>query len=135
MNAIEPSVLLVDDEPNVLASLRRLLRLDRYRVLTAPNAAAALEFLEKERVAVIISDERMPGITGTELLRQVQTLYPGTIRMMLSGYKNSQSVAQLLQSGVIHYFIAKPWDNEVFRNDVQSAVERHRAGSGRRECA
>lgn len=130
MNTNHPGVLLVDDEPNVLASLGRLLRLDGHRILTAPNAEAALAILQQQPVAVIISDERMPGLTGTELLRQVQILHPGTIRMILSGYKNSDSVARLLESEVIHHFVSKPWDNGTFRNDVRSAVKRHGIGSG-----
>jgi response regulator RpfG family c-di-GMP phosphodiesterase len=124
------TVLLVDDEANIIAALRRLLRPDGYRLLSATNSAEGLELLRTQKVSVIVSDERMPGLSGTELLRLVQRLYPETVRIILSAYRDGPSNGELLAAEVVHHFIAKPWDNESLRSDLQCAVRRHRALRG-----
>jgi response regulator RpfG family c-di-GMP phosphodiesterase len=117
-----PTLLLVDDEPNILNALKRLLRGEGYRILSADNAAQGLDLLATHPVHVIISDQRMPVMTGTEFLRRVKDLYPDTVRLLLSGY--SELVEPLpdgINKGVIYSFIAKPWDGERLKMEVAQA--------------
>jgi CheY-like chemotaxis protein len=115
------TLLLVDDEENILASLRRLLRRDGYRILSAGGGEAGLELLAQNEVDVILSDQRMPGMMGVEFLRRVKTLYPQTVRMVLSGYTELQSVTDAINEGAIYKFLTKPWDDELLRANIEEA--------------
>lgn len=117
------TLLLVDDEAHILSALRRLFRRDGYRVLTAGGGAEALELLAVNEVDVIVSDQRMPGMTGTDLLRRVRALYPDTIRMTLSGYTDLQSIIDAVNEGSVYKFLTKPWDDERLRGHVAQAFE------------
>lgn len=117
----ERTLLLVDDEANILSSLRRLLRRDGYRILAAGSAAEGLEILALNPVDVIVSDQRMPAMTGVEFLRQVKTLYPDIVRMVLSGYTELQSITDAINEGAIYKFLTKPWDDEQLRANIQEA--------------
>ena len=115
------TILLVDDEENILSSLRRLLRRDGYRILTAGGGGAGLEVLAQNEVDVIISDQRMPGMTGVDFLRRVKTLYPNTIRLVLSGYTELQSITDAINEGAIYKFLTKPWEDEQLRASIEEA--------------
>jgi diguanylate cyclase (GGDEF)-like protein len=115
------NLLLVDDEPNVLTALRRLFRRDGYRILSAASGDEALEVLATSEVDVIISDQRMPGMTGVEFLRRTKALYPDTIRMTLSGYTDLQSIIGAVNEGAVYKFLTKPWDDERLREHVAQA--------------
>jgi diguanylate cyclase (GGDEF)-like protein/PAS domain S-box-containing protein len=117
------TLLLVDDEPNVLASLKRLFRRDGPVILTANSGPEGLDVLSKHRVDIIISDQRMPGMTGVEFLRAAKARYPDTIRIVLSGYTELQSVTDAINEGAIYRFLTKPWDDEQLREQVQKAFE------------
>lgn len=119
------TILLVDDEENILASLRRLLRRDGYRILAATSAAEGLELLAKNSVDVIISDQRMPSMTGVEFLRRVKTIHPDTVRMVLSGYTELQSITDAINEGAIYKFLTKPWDDDQLRANIEEAF-RHK---------
>ncbi|MFY9316317.1 MAG: EAL domain-containing protein [Burkholderiales bacterium] len=119
------TLLLVDDEANVAASLKRLLRRDGYRIITAISAAEGFERLGTETVGVVISDQRMPVMCGTEFLSQVKNMYPGTVRMVLSGFTDLASVTAAINEGAIYKFLTKPWEDEVMRAAVRDAFERH----------
>jgi EAL domain-containing protein (putative c-di-GMP-specific phosphodiesterase class I)/CheY-like chemotaxis protein len=106
-------LLLVDDEANILSALKRLLRPDGYHILSADCGEQALEMLAQQPVDVIISDQRMPGLSGADFLRRARILRPDTIRIMLSGYTELQSVTEAVNEGAIYKFLTKPW------NDVQ----------------
>ncbi len=121
-----PTLLLVDDEEGVLSSLKRLFRRDGYRILTAPGGQQALDLLAEQEVDVIISDQRMPGMTGVDFLRQAKLLRPGTIRMTLSGYTDLQSIIDAVNEGAVFKFLTKPWDDERLRDHVAKAF-RHKA--------
>jgi EAL domain-containing protein (putative c-di-GMP-specific phosphodiesterase class I)/FixJ family two-component response regulator len=121
----ERTLLLVDDEPNIAASLKRLLRRDGYRILTATSAAEGLELLGANAVGVIISDQRMPVMCGTEFLRSVKSMYPDTVRMVLSGFTDLASITSAINEGAIYKFLTKPWEDEVMRTTVREAFERH----------
>jgi len=115
------TLLLVDDEDNILSSLKRLLRRDGYTILTACNAAEGLKRLAETEVDVILSDQRMPGMTGVEFLRRAKELYPDSIRMVLSGYTELQSIIDAVNEGAIYKFLTKPWDDERLRGHVAEA--------------
>jgi len=115
------TILLVDDEENILSSLKRLLRRDGYRILTAGGGEQGLQILASETVDVIVSDQRMPNMTGVEFLRQVKNLHPDTVRIVLSGYTELQSITDAINEGAIYKFLTKPWDDEQLRANIQEA--------------
>ena len=120
----ERTLLLVDDEENILSSLRRLLRRDGYTILTATGGQAALELLASNPVDVIISDQRMPGMTGVEFLRKAKDMDPDSVRLMLSGYSDLQSVTDAINEGAIYKFLSKPWDDALLRANIDEAFRR-----------
>lgn len=125
-------VLLVDDEPNILAALRRLFRRDGHRLLTATGGAEALQVLEREGVDVVISDMRMPGMDGAAFLEQVAARWPGTVRILLTGYADLGSAVAAVNRAGIHRYLSKPWDDEELRRTVREALERKRLEQERR---
>jgi len=121
---MERTLLLVDDEESVGAALERLLRHDGYTILRANSGREGLEVLKQNNVGVVISDQRMPGMTGVEFLSQVKELYPRTIRIVLSGSSDFSTVTAAINQGAIYKFFSKPWDNETLRVDVMEAFWR-----------
>jgi adenylate cyclase len=121
-----PVVLLVDDEPGVLSALKRLLRPARYQVLTAESGAAALDLLASTQVDLIISDMRMPYMSGAEFLAQAQALYPGTVRILLTGYSEIESVVRAINEGGVYRYLNKPWDDQDLLLTVAQALEQRR---------
>ena len=119
------TLLLVDDEDNVVSSLRRLLRKDGYHIIVANSGAQGLQRLAENEVDVILSDQRMPGMTGVEFLRRAKELYPDTVRMSLSGYTELQSITDAINEGAIYKFLTKPWDDERLRAHIHEAF-RHK---------
>ncbi len=119
------TLLIVDDEPNIVSSLVRLLRSEDYRVLTANNARDALEILALNRVQVIISDHRMPVMTGAEFLSKVKALYPDIVRILFSGYIEMDSLTEAVNRGAVYRFLLKPWDDDVLRESVRDAFRHH----------
>lgn len=117
----ERTLLLVDDEPNIVAALKRLFRRDGYRIVTATSGAEGLQRMAEYEVDVVLSDQRMPGMTGVEFLRRAKELYPDTVRMVLSGYTELQSITDAVNEGAIYRFLTKPWDDERLRVHVQEA--------------
>jgi EAL domain-containing protein (putative c-di-GMP-specific phosphodiesterase class I)/ActR/RegA family two-component response regulator len=122
------SLLLVDDEENVLRALVRLFRRDGYRIHTATRVEDAFELLAREPVQVILSDQRMPGTSGIEFLSQVKEMYPDTVRLVLSGYTDLATVTDAINRGAIYRFLTKPWDDEELRRQVQEAFRAARRG-------
>ncbi|MBU0752675.1 MAG: response regulator [Gammaproteobacteria bacterium] len=121
----ERTLLLVDDEENILSSLARLLRRDGYRILRATSGREGLELLAANEVGVIISDQRMPEMSGTEFLSQVKELYPDTIRIVLSGYTELNSITDAINRGAIYKFLTKPWEDELLRANIEEAFRSH----------
>lgn len=119
------TILCVDDEPNILSSLRRLFRGKGYQVLTAESGAEGLELLEKEAVDLVISDMRMPVMDGARFLAQVRERWPGTVRLLLTGYSDVQSIQDAINCGEIYRYITKPWDDNDILLIVRHALERH----------
>lgn len=133
--AHQRTLLLVDDEENIVSALRRLLRRDGYHIVTANSGPQGLQRLAENAVDVIISDQRMPGMTGVEFLRQAKELYPDTIRMVLSGYTELQSITDAINEGAIYKFLTKPWDDERLRIHVGEAFSQKEMADENRRLA
>lgn len=118
------TLLIVDDEPNVISALRRALRGEGYRVLTARSGESGLQILEQEAVDVVLSDQRMPGMSGIDFLRQAKALRPATVRMVLSGYSELNSMAAAVNEGAIYKYLTKPWDDDFLRASIREAFAR-----------
>jgi len=121
----ERTLLLLDDEENVLRSLVRLFRRDSYHVLTAGSVREAFDLLASNPVQVIVSDQRMPDMSGTEFLGRVHDLYPDTIRMVLSGYTDLATITEAINRGAIYRFLTKPWNDEELREHIRTAFRAH----------
>lgn len=130
--ARERTILLVDDEENILAAMRRVLRREGYRILTANGGSEGLELLATTPVDVIVSDQRMPNMTGVEFLRQAKALYPDTVRIVLSGYTELQSITDAINEGAIYKFLTKPWDDELIRANIAEAFRHKELGDDNR---
>jgi len=117
-------ILVVDDEEAILESLEFTLG-DEYRVFTATTGAEGLEIIEREDVALVISDQVMPGMTGVEFFERVVELKPFVIRMMLTGYADLQSLQRAINDGRIYRFISKPWEPDELRLGIRRALEAH----------
>ena len=118
------TLLVVDDEPDVLESLRHLFH-RAYRVLTAEAGGPALELLGREDVHVILSDQRMPGMTGDAFLAQARLVRPDAVRMLFTGYADIQAVINAVNEGRIFRYILKPWDPLELEALVRQAVEQY----------
>jgi EAL domain-containing protein (putative c-di-GMP-specific phosphodiesterase class I)/CheY-like chemotaxis protein/GGDEF domain-containing protein len=115
------TLLLVDDDNHIVSSLKRLLRGDGYRILTASGGEEGLLRLAEHAVDVIVSDQRMPGMSGVEFLRRTKALYPDTVRITLSGFTELQSIIDAVNEGAIYKFLTKPWDDELLRRHIKEA--------------
>ena len=116
-----PTLLLVDDEPNILSALSRLLRREGYQILTAESPAIGFELLAKHPVEVVLCDQRMPGMSGSEFLGRVRQLYPDTVRLVLTGYTDIESVTEAINKGAVFKFLTKPWDDDELREQIRTA--------------
>jgi response regulator RpfG family c-di-GMP phosphodiesterase len=117
-----PVVLLVDDEPQVLASLADLLRKE-CRVLSTTDPAEALRSLEG--VAVLLADQRMPGMSGAELLARAAALSPTTVRVLITGYSDIEAVIDAINQSRVFCYVTKPWDPGGLLDVVREATELH----------
>ncbi|ETR70865.1 MAG: multi-sensor hybrid histidine kinase [Candidatus Magnetoglobus multicellularis str. Araruama] len=117
-------LLIVDDEINVVKTLKRTFRKD-YEVFTAASADKAIEVLAKNPVHVIISDQRMPGLTGTEFFSHIRSDYPDVVRMILTGYADIEAVIESINHGNVFRYISKPWDPDEMVSIVRQAFEYH----------
>ena len=129
---IEPAVLVVDDEVRVLDSLEALLAMD-HRVLRAERPDAALEVLAREEVALVISDQRMPGMLGTELLARAREVSPETVRVLLTAFTDADALMDSINAANIYHFILKPWDPTELTHTVRRGVERYRLSRERQQ--
>lgn len=123
--AAVPSVLFVDDEPAILTALRVAFR-KGYQVFTSTDGEEALQMLAEKPIDVIVCDQRMPRLTGTEVLEQAKAVSPCTVRMLLTGYADNVAVMSAVNAGEVHRYIQKPWDNTALRKMVGEAVETSR---------
>lgn len=130
---MEMSVLFVDDEIHILNSLNRLLRKEPYTVITASSGEEGLEILRKHDVSVIVSDYRMPKMTGVEFLNQAKKIRKDAIRIILSGYADSKVILDAINKGEVYRFFTKPWDEIKLIESIRQSllhfkfVEEHRS--------
>jgi DNA-binding NtrC family response regulator len=117
-----PKVLCVDDEPGLLRSLRWLLR-GQYEVAVASSGFDGLALLSAENFDVVISDQRMPGMTGTEFLERAREVSPRSIRLLLTGYSDFNAVLSSVNDSEVFRFISKPWDNQKLLDTVGDAAK------------
>ena len=117
-------IMIVDDEPANLRTLERLFRTD-YQVVTAASGDDALALLEQHNVALMISDQRMPGMTGIELMVKTVTLRPQMVKILLTGYTDVGALIEALNSGLVYRYLTKPWNNSDLRNTVSRALEHY----------
>ena len=123
----KPYLLAVDDEPDILDFLERVFR-RQYVVLRAGDAEQATRQLEETTPAVLVSDQRMPGRTGLELLESVSRSHPDVTRILLSGFSDLPEITQAAESGLVHAYVVKPVDSKRLREAVQEAQARHQDG-------
>lgn len=116
--------LVVDDEPDILDAIERLFRKE-YRVLTAHSAAEALEIVQREPIQVVMSDQRMPSMSGIELLEQLHKTRPDIVRVLFTGYSNIEHVIDAINQGHVYRYISKPWKPAELRLFVAQAFEYH----------
>jgi two-component system NtrC family sensor kinase len=117
------TILIVDDDEHVRRALRRVLRRARCRILDAPDATVGLKVLEQEPVQVVVSDYRMPGMSGVEFLRAVKERWPRIQRVLLTGQADSTAIEEAVNQAEIFRFIWKPWDDTHLIITIQSAID------------
>ena len=108
---MRPKVMLVDDEPHVTAALQRGLRREPYDIVTAHSADEALEVMDQERIDVVVSDERMPNMLGSEFLSIVRRDYPDTVRIILTGQASLEAAMRAINEGQVYRFLSKPCED------------------------
>src|SRR5262245_43868465 len=115
-------LLFVDDEESILTTMRIMFR-RHYEVLLASNGEQALELLRNNDVDVLISDQRMPGMMGVEVLREARGIRPRTMRVLLTGYSDFSAIIGSINEGEVYRFVHKPWSNAEFQSIIAQAVE------------
>jgi signal transduction histidine kinase len=118
------ALLVVDDQEAVIASVEELFR-GRYQVLSARNVAEALALIRQGQIAVVMADQRMPGVSGSELLAHVATLEPDVTRILMTAYADLDAVMQAINQGKIYYYVSKPWEPNELEAIIDKAVEYH----------
>ncbi|SFM28068.1 EAL domain-containing protein [Rugamonas rubra] len=120
-----PTLLVVDDDADILLSLQRLLRGDGYRVLTAGSAADGFALLAQHPVHLILCDQRMPDMSGNDFLDKAKDMYPDTFRIVLSGHTDIAAIMGAINRGSLYRFYTKPWDNRVLRDNIRAAFRHY----------
>lgn len=120
----KPGVLVVDDEPQIVESLTDLLRRD-YHVFGTDDVELALDILRQHDIAIVLTDQRMPGMTGAELLARAASISPDTFRVLITAYSDIQAVIQAVNEGRMYYYLSKPWDTEKLLEMVANAAAHH----------
>lgn len=119
----KPTLLLVDDEENILKAIRRALRSNNINILMAASGKQGLEFLSQQPVHLIISDMRMPEMTGAEFLSQAAQLYPAIPRILMTGYSDMESTVQAINDGHISNYLPKPWNDSILKSMVADCLQ------------
>ncbi len=119
------NILIVDDEKNIISALKRLLRNENYNILSANSGQEGLDILKSSTVNLIISDQRMPGMSGTEFLSKAMSENADIIRIILSGYTDIDSIAEAINRGHIYKFILKPWNDSSLVLEIRQALDQY----------
>ena len=116
-------ILLVDDEKNILNSCARLLRKVDAIIFKTTDASEAIEWFKNNEFAVVISDQRMPEIQGTELLAQLREINEDSVRILLTGYADTNAAIDAINKGAVYKYLSKPWNNDDVLNEIQAAID------------
>lgn len=119
------TILIVDDEPNVISALQRTLFDEPYDIRFALSGKEALDILATSRAKLVISDERMPGMDGAELLSIIKMKHPETVRIMLTGHASLDAAMKAVNSGEVYRFFVKPWNDLELMMAIRSAMEKY----------
>ncbi len=122
---MKDTILVVDDEPNILSSIKRLLMDEPYEIATATTAEDGLEILKDRAIKVVVSDECMPGMSGSEFLAIVKTLYPDVIRIILTGHASTEAAIRAVNNGEVYRFLTKPWQDYELILTLRKAIEQY----------
>ncbi|WP_022664230.1 response regulator [Desulfospira joergensenii] len=125
METQKHSVLCVDDEKHILSSIKRLLRRENYELLIALSGEEGLEILKTRDIHLVIADHRMPGMSGITFLTKVKITYPDTIRILLTGYTDIESIKESVNQGNIYKFLLKPWNDDNLKLEIKKSLEQH----------
>jgi signal transduction histidine kinase len=131
MAATKPCLLVIDDEPDLVQSVQDLLRRD-YKVLTATRASEGLELIEREQVHIVMSDQRMPEMTGVELLCIVKQTHPEAVRLLFTAYSDLNAVVDAINEGNVYRYISKPWEVEDLKQTLKQAYDHYQLQEERR---
>src|SRR5215217_5413552 len=126
------TILVVDDEPDVVKSVKDLLRLD-YKVLGATKVEEGMKLMEENEVDVVMTDQRMPETTGVEFLKHIRGPHPEATRLLFTGYADIRAVIDAINQGNVYRYITKPWDPDELQTIIREACERHDLLVQRRE--
>src|SRR3978361_6104 len=127
-------VLYVDDEINNLNSFKAAFRRD-FNIYTAQSAREGRKILDTNEIGVIITDQRMPGMTGIEFLESILTVYPDTIRILLTGFSDLNAVMDAINRGQVYKYLVKPWQNDELKLYIQNALEIYHLRKENKELA
>jgi diguanylate cyclase (GGDEF)-like protein/PAS domain S-box-containing protein len=123
------TLLIIDDEKNIRTALRRALRTEGYSIFEASNPTEALELLAKYSVGVVMCDQRLLAMSGVDFLSHVKKLYPETVRILLSGYADLESLTGAINKGAVYHFMMKPWDDDLLRQTLRDAFGQYSLNS------
>jgi DNA-binding NtrC family response regulator len=127
-------VLYIDDEINNLNSFKASFRRD-FEIYTAQSARDGRKILDSHEIGVIITDQRMPGMTGIEFLESILSVYPDTIRILLTGFSDMNAVMDAINRGQVYKYLVKPWQNDELRLYIQNALEIYHLRKENKELA
>lgn len=125
MNDSKHTVLCVDDDQSILSALKRLLRKENLNLITATSGPEGLKILEENDVHLIICDQRMPGMSGTEFLAIVQEKHSAVIRIVLTGYTEVDAITEAINKGHVYKFFLKPWNDQSLKLEIKQALEQY----------
>ena len=131
---MELGVLYVDDEINNLNSFKAAFRRD-FEIYTASSAKEGRKILDSHEIGVIITDQRMPGMTGIEFLESILPIYPDTIRILLTGFSDINAVMDAINRGQVYKYLVKPWQNDELKLYIQNALEIYHLRKENKELA
>jgi two-component system, probable response regulator PhcQ len=121
------AILLVDDEPSVLSAICRSLRGEPYEIITELSGEMALDRMQQQPFKVVVSDERMARMQGSEFLSIVRNKFPGTVRILLTGHASLDAAMRAVNEGGIYKFLVKPWDDKALKETIREAICKHDA--------
>ncbi|MDN3548650.1 response regulator [Mucilaginibacter aquaedulcis] len=124
MTSEKISVLYVDDEENNLVSFKAAFRI-KYKVFTAISGTDALKILEEHPIVIIITDQRMPGMTGVDFLGQILEKYPDPMRILLTGYADMVAIVEAINKGKIFHYLTKPWNEDEVISVINAAYQKY----------